>query len=162
MERKYPKYAIAAVSSVLIKNNEILLVKRKYPPGAGKWSIPGGVVEAGEKIAEAARRELLEETGLDAEAAGIIWVLNNIVYDSEKRVIYHYLIVDVLFDPSTIRGSLRPGGDTDDARWFKLSDLYQLPGVSKTVLRLVNRIKSHGLTTIPIENIDMETIEYSA
>ncbi|MEM4718032.1 MAG: NUDIX hydrolase [Desulfurococcaceae archaeon] len=161
MERKYPKYAIAAVSSVLIRNNEILLVKRRFPPGTGKWSIPGGVIEAGEKIVEAAKRELLEETGLEADPAGIIWVLNNVVYDVGKRVLYHYVIIDILFDSNTIRGVLRPGGDAVDVAWFRIDELPHLPGVSRTVLKLINRVKFYGLTPIPVENIDLETIEHN-
>ncbi|MDW8010472.1 MAG: NUDIX domain-containing protein, partial [Sulfolobales archaeon] len=94
--REYPRYAIAAVAAVLLRDGRILLVKRKYPPAIGKWSLPGGVIESGEKLVEAAKRELKEETGLDAEPLGILWILNNIVMDTSGRVKYHYLITDIL------------------------------------------------------------------
>lgn len=157
VEREYPKYSIAAVGAVLINSNRILLVERAYPPGAGKWSIPGGVIEPGERIRDAARRELLEETGLEAEPLGILWILNNIVRDESGRVKYHYVIVDVLFDPSTVRGELKPGGDARAVSWFTLEEAANSPGVSRTVKRLLWRIEKYGLTYIPLEGVDHET-----
>jgi len=159
MERTYPKYAITAVGAVLIRGDEILLVKRGYPPGKGKWSIPGGVVEAGESLIEAAKRELLEETGLEAEPIGIIWVLNNIVKDREGRVKYHYVIIDVLFDSNTIKGDLKPGSDAVEASWFKIRDLRENPEVSRTVKLLIDRIQVYGLTYIPITNTENIVVE---
>lgn len=156
--RVYPRYAIAAVGAVLLRGGEILLVRRGYPPGLGKWSIPGGVVEPGERLGEAAKRELKEETGLEAEPIGILWVLNNIVRDEAGRVKYHYLIVDILFDPSTIRGEIRPGGDVTSVSWFKVSEALTSPEVSRTVKRLIERIEKQGLTYIPIDGVDHETI----
>lgn len=159
MNRIYPLYAIAAVAAVLIKDNKILLVRRGHPPGQGKWSVPGGALEPGEKLVEAAKRELREETGLDAEAIGVLWILNNIVYDKEGRTLYHYLIADLLFDPETIRGELKPGGDVVDARWFEVSQLIDNPEVSKTTKQLVRRIEKYGYTYLPIEEIDHVTIQ---
>ncbi|MEM3913321.1 MAG: NUDIX hydrolase [Desulfurococcaceae archaeon] len=154
MSRVYPRYAIAAVAAVLIKNNRILLVKRGHPPGAGKWSIPGGALEPGEKLVDAAKRELKEETGLEAEAIGILWVLNNIVYDEKRNPLYHYLIVDVLFNPDTIKGELRPGGDAVDVKWFEINELSKVPGVSRTTLQLIRRIRRYGYIYLPIEEVD--------
>jgi 8-oxo-dGTP diphosphatase len=156
--RVYPRYAIAAVGAVLLRGDEILLVRRGYPPGLGKWSLPGGVVEPGERLGEAAKRELKEETGLEAEPIGILWVLNNIVRDEAGRVKYHYLIVDILFDPSTIRGEIRPGGDVTNVSWFKVNEALTSPEVSRTVKRLIERIEKQGLTYIPIDGVDHETI----
>ena len=157
VERLYPKYGIAAVGAVVILDNKILLVERAYPPGAGKWSIPGGVVEAGERISDAAKRELREETGLEAEPLGILWVLNNIVRDESGRVKYHYVIVDVLFDSSTLRGELRPGGDVTGVSWFTFEEAASSPTVSKTVKRLLWRLENYGLTFIPLIGVDHET-----
>ncbi|MEM1618690.1 MAG: NUDIX hydrolase [Desulfurococcaceae archaeon] len=158
--RAYPSYAIAAVGAVLLKENSVLLVKRKYPPGVGKWSIPGGVVEPGERIAEAARRELKEETGLEAEPVGILWVLNNIVYDRERRVLYHYVILDVLFDSSSIRGELKPGGDVEDAAWMSIPEIQQRPDVSRTVKKLTERLTRGSTCVIPLEGVDLETTQH--
>jgi len=159
VERIYPRHAIAAVAAVLIKEGRILLVKRGYPPGLGKWSIPGGVVEAGEKLVDAAKRELKEETGLEAEPLGILWVLNNIVYDGGKRVMYHYLIVDILFDSTTTRGELRPGSDVLDTSWFDLGEALSSPNVSRTTKRLIKRIERYGIQVLPLEDVDHESVQ---
>lgn len=159
MERLYPRCAIAAVAIVLIKDGKILLVKRGYPPGLGKWSVPGGVIEAGERLVEAAKRELKEETGLEAEPIGILWVLNNIVYDREGKVLYHYLVVDMLFDSATVRGEMRPGSDVVDVSWFDINEVLELPDVSRTTKRLVTRIQKHGLVTLPIDDVDHVSVQ---
>ena len=159
MERTYPRHVIAAVSAVLIHNNKILLIKRKYPPVQRKWSLPGGVLEAGEKLGEAARRELREETGLEAEPIGILWILNNIVYDESNRVLYHYLIVDVLFDPNTISGELKPGTDAIDAKWFEISEVKYMSDASRTIKRLIERIEKYGLTIVPLEGVDHISVQ---
>ena len=159
MNRTYPRYAIAAVGVVLLRDDKILLVKRGFPPGLGKWSIPGGVIEAGERLVEAAKRELKEETGLEADPLGVLWVLNNVVYDKEMKVLYHYTIIDILFDPATIRGDLRPGGDVLDVAWFKLSELHSMRDVSSTTKRLVKRIERYGLITLPIEEVDHVSVQ---
>ena len=143
-ERKYPLFSIAAVRAVLIKGNKILLVKRRNPPGKDKWCVPGGVVKAGEKIYEAAKRELLEETGLVAEPLGVIMILNDIVRDRDNKVLYHYLILDVLFDSKTISGVERAGGDAADVAWFNLEEALNRTDVSRTTKILIRRILGLG------------------
>ncbi|MEM2007214.1 MAG: NUDIX hydrolase [Sulfolobales archaeon] len=152
--REYPKYAIAAVAAVLMLDDRILLIKRKYPPAVGKWSLPGGVIEPGEGLVDAARRELKEETGLEAEPLGVLWVLNNIVLDASGKVKYHYLIIDILFDGRTIHGVPRASGDASDVDWFSLSEVKQRNDVSRTVKKLVLRIESRGLAYIPLDSSD--------
>ncbi|MCX8185211.1 MAG: NUDIX hydrolase [Sulfolobales archaeon] len=152
--REYPHYAIAAVAAVLLRDSNILLVRRKYPPAIGKWSLPGGVIESGEGLIEAARRELKEETGLEAEPLGILWILNNIVLDTCGKVKYHYLIADIFFDSNSMRGTLTASGDASEARWFSLDEIKSRDDVSRTVKKLVLRIEKHGLTYIPLDLVD--------
>lgn len=152
--REYPRFAIAAVAAVLVRDGKMLLIKRRYPPGLGKWSLPGGVIEPGEGLAEAARRELKEETGIEAEPLGILWVLNNVVLDGSGRVKYHYLIVDVLFNSSTSRGVPRASGDASDVGWFSFEEIKSRDDVSWTVKRLVARLESLGFTYLPIDSTD--------
>lgn len=149
-DRQYPRYAIAAVGCVVIKDGRILLIKRGYPPRAGKWAIPGGVIEAGEDIVEAACRELREETGFEANPLGILWVYNAIVRDSVGRVQYHFVIIDILFDSESIRGTARPGGDAVDIAWFELSEVLRRDDVTGSTKRLVKRILLHGMEYLPL------------
>ncbi len=101
----------------MLRGDEVLLVKRRYPPFEGRWSVPGGHVEPGESILEAARRELLEETGVEADPVGVIDVHELVVY-AGGSLAHHYVILDVLMEYR--RGEPRPGGDALDARFFRL------------------------------------------
>ena len=159
LDRLYPKFAIATVVAVLISDDRVLLVERGHPPAVGKWSFPGGVIKAGEGLVEAAKRELKEETGIEAEPVGILWVLNNIVRDANGGVKFHYLIVHMLFDPSSIRGELRAGEDARDAKWLRIDEALDSPNVSRTVKRVLMRIKKFGLTCLPLEGVDHEVVE---
>jgi len=158
-DRFYPKFAIATVVAVLISDNKVLLVERSYPPAVGKWSFPGGIIKAGERLGEAAKRELKEETGIEAEPMGILWILNNIVRDPSNRVKFHYLIVYVLFDPNSVKGELKAGEDARNVAWFEIDEALNAPNVSRTVKRVLMGIKKFGLTCLPLESVDHETIE---
>ena len=150
MERVYPSYAIVGVGAVVIKNDSILLIKRGYPPGKGYWAVPGGVVEAGEKLTEAVLRELEEETGLTGDVVGVVHV-DEIVVKENSNVKYHYVLIDFLI--SNAKGKLRPGGDAVDVNYFKLNEALSLANVSKTTKRLIKRINEKGLKILeyPIE-----------
>jgi ADP-ribose pyrophosphatase YjhB (NUDIX family) len=110
---------------VIIHHDErIVLIQRAKEPFARYWSFPGGAVHLGEGVCEAARREALEETGLDVELEGIAAVIDNVVRDPSGRVRYHYVIIDYLARP--IGGTLHAGTDARDARWVSASDLEDL------------------------------------
>ncbi|MEM2876193.1 MAG: NUDIX hydrolase, partial [Candidatus Bathyarchaeia archaeon] len=94
---------------------------RHAPPKAGYYSIPGGLVEVGEEVQEAAKREVLEETGLIIEVERLIDVIDNIVRDEDGRVKYHYVIVDYLAKP--IGGELKKSSDAADVKWVRFSEL---------------------------------------
>ncbi len=142
MSTEYPRFAIAAVGAVLVKDGRILLIKRGYPPGEGMWAIPGGVVEAGEGIAEAALRELEEETGLRAKPLGVVWVANVVSRDASGKPRFHYVVIDVLFDPQTIEGSPRPGGDAVDVAWIPMKEAIDRSDVTETTKRLLKYLLS--------------------
>ncbi len=117
MPREYPEAPIVGVGVVVLRDGEILLVRRANSPGAGKWSVPGGLLRLGETLYEAAVRELREETGLEGVARGVVDVAE---YIEEKggRVRFHYVIVDVLVEP--VGGELRAGSDALEAGFFPL------------------------------------------
>ena len=130
--RHYPDRPIVGVLAVVLRDGRALVVQRANPPNAGKWGFPGGVLELGETVAEGAMRELLEETGIVAEAAGTLTVLDAIDRDDERRIRFHYTLV-------AVRGLWRSGEGVagDDAgavAWLSRDeivarDLPRLPGL---------------------------------
>jgi ADP-ribose pyrophosphatase YjhB (NUDIX family) len=109
---------------VILEGERILLVRRGKEPSKGRWTFPGGAVELGESLKDAARREALEETGLYVDLGEVAAVLDNVVRDAEGRVIYHYVIIDYL--ARAVGGTLQPGTDVRDARWVGADELAAL------------------------------------
>ena len=129
VNREYPSAPIPAVGVVVRRGDRIVMIRRAKEPYLGWWTFPGGAIEVGEHIQDAARREALEETGLRIEIEDVVAVIDNVVRDSEGSVQFHYLIVDYLARPTG--GSLRPGTDASDARWVSLDDLDSLAVTEK-------------------------------
>ena len=116
MKREYPDQPLVGVGAIIIEGDRVVLVKRGHPPLAGEWSIPGGVLEVGETLREAAVREALEETGLTVETADLLGVYDRVLRDADERTIYHYVLIDFLC--RRIEGEPSPAGDAIEARWF--------------------------------------------
>jgi 8-oxo-dGTP diphosphatase len=112
--RQYPDRPIVGVGAVIVRDGRVVLIKRKYEPLKGRWSLPGGGVEVGETLVDAVAREMLEETGLRVAVGPVIEVFDRITRDEAHRVRYHYVLVDYLCWP--VAGELQPGSDVDDAR----------------------------------------------
>lgn len=119
--RLYPARPIVGVGGVIIHAGQVVLIKRRFEPLAGQWSLPGGSLEVGESLAEGAARELREETGLVVETGPVIEVFDRIVHDDDGRVRYHFVLVDYLCRP--LSGTLAAGDDVSDARWVPLDAL---------------------------------------
>ncbi|MEN2999757.1 MAG: NUDIX domain-containing protein [Acidilobaceae archaeon] len=124
MGREYPDSPQVGVGCVVISKGEVLIVRRKFPPGEGKWSVPGGHVELGEDLLEAAARELEEETGLRAEPLGIVNVDTLVVRDPKGRIKFHYVLVDVIMREP--KGELKPSEEIAEARFFPLEEALRL------------------------------------
>lgn len=117
-----PRGPVLGVGALVLRDREegleILLVRRRYQPFQGMWSIPGGHVEPGESLLEAARRELLEETGIEAEPLGVIHV-HELVAEGHGGLT-HYVLIDVLMDYRG--GEPRASSDAIDARFVPYPD----------------------------------------
>jgi ADP-ribose pyrophosphatase YjhB (NUDIX family) len=121
MPRRFPEAPVVAVGVLLLDGSKVLLVQRGRPPQVGRWTVPGGGVEVGESLEEAALRELAEETGLSCTLGPIVEVLDRVIRAADGRVEYHYVILDFLGSAPT--GSLAAGSDCADARWVELDAL---------------------------------------
>jgi ADP-ribose pyrophosphatase len=136
-KNKYPDTPQVAVGAVVVRDSKVLLVKRGHPPGEGLWAIPGGSVELGETLQQAAEREIKEETRLTIRAGNPIYTFDVIERDDTGRIQFHYVIVDVIAD--FISGKLNPDDDARDARWVSLEELEHLP-VSPSTRDLVKKL----------------------
>ena len=121
--RRYPDRPIVGVLAVVLRGERALVVRRANPPMPGRWGFPGGVLELGETIAQGAMRELLEETGVTAEAAGPLTVIDTIDRDREGRVRYHYTLVAVIGHWQSGEGA--PGDDADEVAWLTRAEIVE-------------------------------------
>src|ERR1700677_2043752 len=96
MKREYPDAPLLSVGAIIIEGDRVVLVKRGLIPLAGEWSIPGGVLEMGETLRQAAARNALEETGLTVEVGELLGVYDRILRDADERIRYHYVLIDFL------------------------------------------------------------------
>ncbi|MBI4560557.1 MAG: NUDIX hydrolase [Candidatus Rokubacteria bacterium] len=119
--REYPEIPLVGVGVVILKDGQVLLVKRGAPPSQGKWSLPGGLVQLGESTEAAALREVEEECGLRVCLLGLAGVVDRITHDAEGRIRYHYVLIDYLAVPEG--GAPRAGSDAAEVRWVPVADL---------------------------------------
>ena len=135
--RLYPEKPLVGVGVLIQDDDRYLLIKRAAEPDAGLWSIPGGLVELGERAKEAAEREALDETGLEVEIVEVLGVVDKIVEGDGNRIKFHFVIVDYLAHP--VGGSLEASSDALDARWVKPADFRDYE-MSPTLVELLKRI----------------------
>ena len=126
----YPDQPRVAVGAIVFKNNKVLLVRRGKPPAEDLWAIPGGRVEIGETLREAAEREIMEETGVAIRALEPVYTFDVIDRDADGRARFHYVIVDLAAD--YISGKPRAGDDASAARWVSSEELASMKVSTKT------------------------------
>jgi 8-oxo-dGTP diphosphatase len=127
-----PKVAVAALA---VKDGKILLVKRKYPPSTGKWSLPGGHVELGERLEEAVLRELKEETGVDGVVKDFLAPVEYIEQDG-GQVRYHFVILVYLVEAV---GEPRAGDDAAEAAFVPLEEALKMD-LTKTTFEVLQKL----------------------
>ena len=128
---------VPAVISVVVKQGHVLLVRRANEPDAGKWGFPGGKIEPGETIAEAACRELFEETATRVKAGPVLSALDALDYDNNGKLRHHHVLIPVLC--KWLEGVPVAGDDALDAGWVAVRDLERSGlDLSKDVARLAS------------------------
>jgi ADP-ribose pyrophosphatase len=140
-EREYPDSPRVAVGAIVIKDGQVLLVRRGQPPSEGLWAVPGGRVHLGETLQQAAEREIKEETGLSIHARDPVYTFDVILRDEAGRVRFHYVIVDLMAD--YINGTVCPGDDAREARWVTPDELERLP-TNQTTREVLHKLLGFG------------------
>lgn len=138
MSREYPPRPILAVVVAVINNkNQILLVKRRNEPYRGMLSVPGGVVEIGEKLVEAAKRETKEETNIDIRIEDFIDYHEIIIKDKKDKIRWHYVIM--MFKGIPIGGVLQASSDASEAMWININDALEM-NITNYTRHLIGKI----------------------
>jgi ADP-ribose pyrophosphatase YjhB (NUDIX family) len=136
VRRQYPETPlVGAGAAVFDTQGRVLLVQRGRPPRVGQWGLPGGMLEVGEQLADAAVREVQEECGVAIEIGGIAGVFEPITYDQAGRIEYHYVVID--FWAEHVAGTARAGDDAAGVAWATMDEVesYSLLPESLQVVR---------------------------
>ncbi len=143
--RRYPDRPLLGVGAVVFHEGRALLIERGKEPLKGWWTVPGGLVEIGERLEAAVRRETLEETGLVVKPVAVAAVFQRIMPDADGRTEFHYVIVDYLCELEA--GTVQAASDVAAAGWFTLEESKLLkmapgtPGVLESARELLGQRK---------------------
>jgi 8-oxo-dGTP diphosphatase len=122
--RRYPKRPMVGVGALIFRRDRILMAQRGKEPLKHWWSLPGGALEIGEKLADGVRREVLEETGLEIRPLGVLEIFERIMCDAAGIPEYHYVLIDYIC--RVTGGDLRAGDDVCAVEWVRRVDLPKL------------------------------------
>lgn len=141
--RAYPDRPFLAASAAVVRDGRVLIVRRTRNPANGVYTLPGGVVEAGETLIEAVTREVREETGLDIAPHALVGFREVILRDGDNRVSRHFVILP--FAARWLAGEVRLNDELDDARWLRPADIDGLrttDGLAEIVAAALERLES--------------------
>jgi 8-oxo-dGTP diphosphatase len=142
MNRRYPDRPLVGVGAIIFRGDCVILVKRGKEPSLGKWSIPGGLVELGETLHDAVRREVREEVGLDVEVGDLVAALDRVILDQAGKIEYHYILLDFVCDGK--EGTPSPSSDALDCAFVSLDVLGDYPmtdGTENVIRRAYSRTR---------------------
>jgi len=145
-QRRYPERPFVAVGTIVVRDGCVLLARRGKEPSYGLWSLPGGAVDLGEGLKNAAARETREECGIEIEITDVLEVVERMVQDPDGRVQFHYVIVDYLARWAS--GELVSSPEVLEARWVPPEDFprYEMTrGTAEVVLRMLETGKHAGV-----------------
>jgi ADP-ribose pyrophosphatase YjhB (NUDIX family) len=140
--RKYPVHPHIGVGILLIRGQHLLLVKRKYNPDAGYWSIPGGHLDLGEKVEVAAVREAYEETGFKVKVSKLAGIINKIMYDNSGKIEYHYVLINYFVEQIEGDPNQPPKAADDalDAKFVSFDKLKEYK-LTESLIELLKQLK---------------------
>lgn len=143
-DRSYPDRPFLGIGALIFDGDSVLLVERGHEPLKGWWSLPGGILETGETLANGTRREVREETGLDVEPEEIFEIFERIMPDATGRTEYHYVLVDYLC--RVAGGALGAASDASRAVWVREEDLsaYRITEGTLAVVQRAFRARKKG------------------
>jgi len=142
--RKYSDKPLVGVGALIMRDDKILLIQRAYPPSVGRWSIPGGLVEIGESIWNACKREIAEETSLEIDLIGILDINEMIQRDKRGEIVYHYVLIGFLAKCNSEEVEI--DSESMDWCWVTIDEALK-KDLTATAARLM-RAKKMGLTPI--------------
>jgi ADP-ribose pyrophosphatase YjhB (NUDIX family) len=150
MPRRYPDHPLVGIGAIIFDDHtnqqaRILMVERAGNPLKGYWSLPGGLVETGESLETAVKREILEETGLQVEPLQMFELFERIMRDAEGRAEYHYVLLDYLC--KVVGGTLKAGDDVSRAEWVRREDLPSLQITEGTLDVIERAYRARGSCT---------------
>jgi len=140
--RHYPVRPHIGVGVMMVRDNHLLLIKRKYNPDAGYWSIPGGHLDLGERVEHATVREAHEETGFKTKITKLAGIINKIMYDDDGKIEYHYVLINYFVEQ--IEGDPnQPPKAADDALDAKFVPFNELKNykLTESLVELLKRLK---------------------
>lgn len=135
-DRRYPKRPLVGVGALIFDNGRILMAQRGKEPLKGWWSLPGGALECGELLADAVRREVREETGLEIEPLRVFEIFERIMRDSAGAPEYHYVLIDYVC--RVTGGNLCAGDDVCRVEWKERRALSNLQ-ITEGTLGVIER-----------------------
>jgi len=140
--RRYPIRPHVGVGILLVRDNNLLLIKRKFNPDACYWSIPGGHIDLGEEVEKAAEREAYEETGFKVKVTKLAGIIDKIMYDDNGKIEYHYVLLNYFVEQIEGEENQAPIADDDalDAKFVPFNKLkdYQL---TVSLIKLLKQLK---------------------
>ncbi|MCK4284547.1 MAG: NUDIX hydrolase [Candidatus Lokiarchaeota archaeon] len=140
--RRYPIRPHVGVGILLVRDNNLLLIKRKFNPDACYWSIPGGHIDLGEEVEKAAEREAYEETGFKVKVTKLAGIIDKIMYDNNGKIEYHYVLLNYFVEQIEGEENQAPIADDDalDAKFVPFNKLkdYQL---TVSLIKLLKQLK---------------------
>jgi 8-oxo-dGTP diphosphatase len=140
--RRYPRYPLLGVGALIFEDSRILMAQRGKQPLKGLWSLPGGLVETGESLDAAIRREVREETGLEVRPLGVLEIFERIMRDAEGAAEYHYVLIDYIC--RVAGGRLCAGDDVCDVAWVGRRGLKDLQITEGTLAVIEKGFRNRG------------------